>query len=225
MACKLLPGLFGVAVQCLLFLMSISVLAYKKKTEEWRMGAAGRDWPTFITDSSKQLMGAGWVHVVNLTCASLLGAKFEGDGCDWYWINIMIDTTIGVGIEYMILYVLTEALEASALLEEGTFRTGEYVDAGGKFSYVRYSAQLAVWLACVTGMKVIVMTFMFLFHGPLQKVADTFLDLFEKGGPQMQLVVVMLLTPCLMNAFQFWLTDNFIKKRSKAVAEGGYELS
>lgn len=223
MSCSLLPGLFGVAVQGMLFLMSLLVLVMKKKREEMTMGGEARDWSTFIFDSSKQLIGAGFVHGLNLVCANLLGGKFEGNGCDWYWLNIMIDTTIGVGIEYLILYALTQALESCGCRPQGFFRSGEYLTEG-EFDWTRYASQVVMWLVCVTGMKFMVMGFMVVAHSQLQHIAEAFLDTVNKGGPQMELIIVMLITPCFMNAFQFWLTDNFIKKKSdasgKSYAEG-----
>ena len=40
-----------------------------------------------------------------MLCAFLFGRYLEAtiDQCGWYWINIMIDTTVGVGIAYMFL--------------------------------------------------------------------------------------------------------------------------
>lgn len=211
--CTLLPGFFGVFVQGLLFAASCGVLIFKKKQEERNLRLEARSWPTFLLDSSKQLLGSAWVHAVNMMCAVLLGVEFEGDGCEWYWVNIMVDTTLGVGIEYMLLWILTEAFE-TATLHQGIFRTGDYKDAHtGQLIPFRYFAQLGVWLLCITFMKFAVVILMLTFHSQFQMIAHGFITALASTA-QAKLVVVMVLTPCIMNAFQFWLTDNFIKKSS-----------
>jgi hypothetical protein len=53
--------------------------------------------------------------------------------------------------------------------------------------------------------------FMILLHSPVQSVADAVVGIFD-ADPHMQLVFVMIITPCCMNAFQFWITDNFLKE-------------
>mmetsp|Transcript_32600 Transcript_32600/g.96834 ORF Transcript_32600/g.96834 Transcript_32600/m.96834 type:complete len:237 (-) Transcript_32600:35-745(-) len=222
MACSLLPGAFGVFVQGLLFLISVSVLVYKKKLEERNLRVEARSWPTFMLDSSKQLVGAGWVHCLNMLCASVLGVHMEGNGCEWYWVNIMVDTTLGVGIEYVLLWALTEAFE-SATMDQGTYRSGEYKDSSsGKINLSKFLSQLMVWLLCVTFMKFGVLILMLSFHSQFEQVAHGFLGAFPQSS-EVQLVVVMLITPCVMNAFQFWLTDNFIKGQSGSKF-GGHSL-
>jgi hypothetical protein len=211
--CTLLPGAFGAVVQGFLFLISVGVLLLKKKREEALCRIEARSWPTFLLDSSKQLVGAGWVHLVNMACALLLGIRFEGNECEWYWVNIMVDTTLGVFIEYLLLVVLTEAFEW-ATFYKGTFQTGEYKDETGRFLPSRYMWQLAVWLLCVTFMKFAMVIMMLVFPSGFQSLAHCLLSLVPRQDVRLQLIVVMVITPCCMNAVQFWLTDNFIKRRS-----------
>jgi len=221
--CSVLPGLFGVAVQVLLFAVSCAVLVLKKKREELDLRGEARSWPTFLLDSSKQLVGAGWVHVANMFMAMLFNEHFEGDACEWYWVNIMLDTTLGVGIEYVLLQMITEALER-ATGHHGKFRTGEYRDADGRFLPSRYAVQMAVWLVCVTGMKLAMSLLMLLLHPKLQPIAHHTVGQFGDKA-RLELVVVMVFTPCCMNALQLWLTDNFIKKTTGARAATGLARS
>merc|ERR1712242_87804 len=44
-------------------------------------------------------------------------------------------------------------------------------------------------------------------------VMQVFLDLF-RSSPDLQLLVVMVVVPCCMNALQFLVTDSLIKKRA-----------
>ncbi|CAE8736999.1 unnamed protein product [Polarella glacialis] len=74
-------------------------------------------------------------------------------------------------------------------------------------------------------MKLSMVLLMVLLAGPLQSVANFVLGPFL-AKPELKLLVVMLATPIAMNALQFWMTDNFIKKRDTEenggqVGEGG----
>jgi len=205
--CLLLPGVFGLLVQGLLFAVCCGVLAFK-----YYRFHEGRTLREFLLDSSKQLVGAGWIHVANLLCAVVLGAHFEGDGCTWYWVNIMVDTTAGVYVEYLLLELFTAAAEF-VWPHSDDFHTGEYKDASGQLVWEKYAKQLGVWLLCVTFMKFIVVLTMLMLHNTFYDISSAVLSLFS-WSPRLELFMVMIVTPCCMNAVQFWLTDNFLRKRS-----------
>jgi len=193
-----------------LFTVSVCVLVLKKKREEYMLKESARDWPTFLLDSSKQICGSGWAHVANLACATAFGARAGGTGCEWYWVNIMIDTTVGVFIEYLFLLIVTDALEC-ATGRTGALKSGSYRKANGDIQASRYFSQLAVWLLCVTIMKFVVVLIIMAFQSPILHAAQTVVGIFA-GDSRMELVFVMIITPCCMNAFQFWITDSFIKE-------------
>lgn len=212
--CIVLPGLQGLLVQFLLFCCCVGTLVVKKVREGPR-----RSWFQFGLDSSKQFLGAGWIHVMNLLCATIMGTHMsEGDECEWYWLNIMLDTTLGVWVEYMLLRILTEALDM--LLGEGgqDFRSGNYW-RNGEFQVIMYVKQLIVWLSIVSFMKLAMVVLMILLAKPLTMAARTVLNPFLEK-PMLKLLVVMIATPMVMNAFQFWVTDNFIKKSDSSEDPG-----
>mmetsp|Transcript_12770 Transcript_12770/g.37185 ORF Transcript_12770/g.37185 Transcript_12770/m.37185 type:complete len:249 (+) Transcript_12770:128-874(+) len=211
--CVVLPGFYGILVQGLLFLVVVCILVYKKVNE-----GAQRTWFEFCLDSSKQCMGAGWIHVLNLAFATIMAQYSRGDECEWYWVNIMIDTTVGVAFEYFLLWLITAGLDR--LLQEGArdYHTGEYW-VGEEFQMVRYMKQLMVWLLVVTLMKLAVLGIMAVCKTPLIAAAAWILRPFLKT-PWIKLLVVMILTPLIMNAFQFWVTDNFIKKHRNSCESG-----
>ncbi|CAK9046343.1 unnamed protein product [Durusdinium trenchii] len=200
--CVVLPGLQGLLVQLLLFGCCVGTLVAKKVCE------GERTWFQFGLDSSKQFIGAGWVHVLNLLCAEILGSQMgDGDECEWYWLNIMLDTTLGVLVEYLLLRVVADAL--NNLLESAEdFRTGSYW-RGGEFQAIMYAKQLGMWLTIVTFMKLFMVVLMVLLAKPLTLAARECLKPFM--NPLLKLLVVMIVTPAVMNAFQLWVTDNFLK--------------
>lgn len=206
MACEVLPGIFGLLVQGFLFLACVGILVVKKFKE-----GKERSWFDFGLDGSKQIIGAGWIHVLNLVFAKQLHKLTEsGDECTWYWLNIMCDTTLGVAVEYLALQTITSLLK-KRYPDSTNFDTGSYRD-GHDFHIETYFKQLLVWLSVVSIMKVAMLAFMFICSTPLEAGASLILAPFF-AVDSLKLIVVMIITPVCMNALQFWLTDNFLRKR------------
>lgn len=202
-ACVVLSGAFAFILQGVLFLTCLLVLAYK-----YRVDGAGRTPSQFALDSSKQCIGAGWTHVMNMGIAILLGTRKGGDECAWYWLEIVVDCTIGVAVEFLILTALmwfvrrVRSRDAADKLSSGV-----YVDDAGRFMLFSYLWQLAVWLVVVLGMKIVMVLLLLACQRILIPVAELMLRPFM-GNATLKLTVVMIFTPAVMNALQFWLQDN-----------------
>merc|ERR1711939_689883 len=167
-------------------------------------------------DSSKQLLGAGWIHVLNLSFAKGLETQFQAaDQCEWYWVNIMLDCTLGVAVEYVLMRSLMSCIEKTYPGQAEDFETGEYKRQDGSCNPVKYVKQLFMWLVIVSLMKLSMGLLMALGHNNLVGLAQTVLSPFE-SDPTIKLFVVMIFTPVCMNVFQFWMVDNFIKKKGKS---------
>eukprot|EP00746_Dinoflagellata_sp_MGD_P037067 gnl/MRDRNA2_/MRDRNA2_189004_c0_seq1.p1 gnl/MRDRNA2_/MRDRNA2_189004_c0~~gnl/MRDRNA2_/MRDRNA2_189004_c0_seq1.p1 ORF type:complete len:238 (+),score=21.84 gnl/MRDRNA2_/MRDRNA2_189004_c0_seq1:55-768(+) len=207
--CEVLPGLFGILVQGILFLCRIGTLVFKKYREK-----SERTWFEFGLDSSKQLAGAGWIHVLNIVFAQRLESNLaKGDECEWYWVNIMVDTTLGVYVSYVLLHQLTAMVQALFGERGGDdFKSGSYKDSQGDIIYDKFYKQLVLWLVVVTGMKVFMLVLMLLFSGPLGALASFVLTPVSWHSG-LKLVSVMIVTPFAMNSLQFWLVDNIIRKQ------------
>lgn len=221
--CLVLPGIGGVAVQCLLLACCVGVFVVKRKKEEKRLGPDARSKEEFTLDASKQFASAGWLHCMNLGFASSLNTWMAGgDECGWYWINIMVDTTLGTAVAYFLLQIanafLKKKLTPTAAEE---FRSGEY-KVDGIISMRRYMKQLCLWLVVVSFMKISMVLFMFLFSGPLLGIAGFVLAPFL-SQPWLKLLVVMIVFPLVMDGFQIWMIDNFIKKRETHAIQGTVE--
>lgn len=212
-ACHVLGGAFATAVQGCLFIVTIAVLTFKFKKEQTDKGTKARTVYQFCFDSSKNMAGSAWTHVANLGCAMVLGGR-EGasgdssDACAWYWIEIMLDTTVGVAVEYFLLEGLIRLCSASGLSID--VASGKYYDGAFAVKNIKwqsYFTQLAAWLTVVTGMKFVMVFAMLQLASPLQAVAQLLLSPFEASA-QAKLFMVMVLTPGVMNSVQFWLVDN-----------------
>ena len=69
--CEVLPGILGLVVQMALFLCCVGILVVKKVRE-----GSERTWFDFMLDGSKQFIGAGYIHLLNLLFSMHMG--FEG---------------------------------------------------------------------------------------------------------------------------------------------------
>ena len=218
MACHLISGFWGLSIQGLLFLGVCLALFCKKQLDD-----PPRSWPTFLADSSKQLIGAGWSHLLNLVCSWALDAlgdgREDGDACDWYFINIVVDCTLGVVVEYLLmkglLFVISRIGDQSLLmaLENGNYY--EPVGYGGeaRFHKEKYFKQLLMWLSIVTQMKLIFLALFLATRKWLLVVSHMSLDSIP--GDEVKLVVVMLAVPFIMNTLQVCLVDAFLKHVSR----------
>lgn len=222
--CLVLPGISGLAVQGLLCSCCVGVFYFKRKSEQQKLCGDGRTNEEFFLDASKQFAGAAWIHVMNLGFATVLNNLMSGgDECVWYWINIMVDTTAGTMVAYCLLRVANAAIRKrlSPTAAED-FKSGEYRGEDGIISMHKYVKQLVVWLAVVSCMKMIMVLLMFLFSGPLLAVAGFILAPFL-SQPWLKLLVVMIIFPMIMDAFQIWMVDNFIKRRHMHAPEGAMQ--
>lgn len=217
--CKVLSGDVAILMQVLLFVCSCAALTFKYRRE-----SGDRTPFEFLMDSSKQLIGAGWIHVLNLSFAKGLETQFQAaDQCEWYWVNIMLDCTLGVAVEYVLMLFLTSCIQKSYPGQAEDFESGEYKRQDGSCNPFKYIKQLGMWLLIVSLMKLFMCLLMALGHNNLVALAQTVLSPFE-SDPTMKLFVVMIFTPVCMNVFQFWMVDNFIKKKSKGNDPGTGDL-
>ncbi|NDH06631.1 hypothetical protein EBX93_12045 [bacterium] len=220
MACRLIPGLLGLALQGILFLGVCLVLLMKKQLDD-----PPRSWATFLADSSKQMIGAGWLHALNLLCSWALediGRKGEaaeeegGDACDWYFINIVVDCSLGVFVEFLLLKGWSFVIERLGLPGlSDALESGQYYEPLGygqepRFQRGRYMKQLLMWLAIVTQMKLLLVAFFLAAHGWLVSLAHR--ALAPIPSEEAKLIMVMVVVPYAMNTLQVWLVDAFIKR-------------
>lgn len=233
MACDLLPGTFGKVVQGILGLMTMATLAFK-----WYKDKSGRTGKQFLLDSGKNCSGAASLHVSNLFFASLLAPIIQsGDACQWYWTEIVIDTTLGVYVEFFLLRKIIQMLNHFGLEElahdlsahassaehkeegkpdqpllhtEGSGSSTVSRTGSGSsetVNWANYVKQVLSWLAVVQLMKC-TMTLIIMFEAHQLSLIAGFILGPLSDLPQLKLVVVMVFTPVVMNMFQFWLQDN-----------------
>ena len=208
--CKLIPGFHGLVIQSGLMLTAFLTLVLKKKLEDAARGPVkSRTWREFLLDSSKQIIGSGWVHILNLVLSVRLKRKTElGDSCDWYFANIFVDCTLGTFIEYILFITVMHVVIPYLFSEKEAreFKPGHYRDIRS------YLKQLSVWLIVVTLMKLVVYGILKSYREAILGWSDACLDRY-RDDPRRKLFVVMIVAPLLLNSMQLWIIDNFIKTK------------
>ena len=212
--CRLMPGMFGVVTQVLLLTISVLALVGKKTLDRTE-----RSCVEFFLDSSKQIIGSVLVHSLNLFFAVRMHKQHrEGDSCDWYWINIVVDCTVGTLIELLLFQFCMHVVIPHVCSERAAaeFDSGEYAGTStarlSQVSWRRYWKQLGLWLFICGVMKLVVVAIMRRSKRSLLRLASILLGPVQ-GNPEAKLLVVMSVTPVIFNTLQLWVIDNLIKRK------------
>jgi len=205
--CAAMSANFGAVV-----VVIISTLVFKK----WKEGPR-RPWLEFILDSSKQLAGVQWAHELNGLLLQAQNSNPAVGGCPQYLVGTMVDATFGVLVEYALLNTISFMLER-ADGDTRDFLTGDYRDEMNRPIPRAYIKQMAVWLGCVTGAKLVIALCVYRLFFCLNSFAQLLLALVA-WNRDLEVAFVMVVTPCSMGAVQVWLTDGFIQKGGLPFAE------
>ncbi|KAF5333530.1 hypothetical protein D9611_002706 [Ephemerocybe angulata] len=202
-SCQLL-GPTALVVQALMGVLVILSLVYKRHREK-----PMRPWRIWMFDVSKQVIGQMFVHGLNVLISGVISDVTEGNACVSYFLNILIDTTLGVAIIYGVLHLLTFVLSDKMGLKG--FESGVY----GKPPSLKYwLRQAAIYAVALTTMKFFVIALLVFFPG-IFKIGDWLLSWTWTGeGDALQVIFVMGIFPIAMNILQFWLIDSIVKASS-----------
>jgi len=131
----------------------------------------------------------------------------DADPCNWYWINLTLDDTVGVLVLFALLRLLQCTYRVRCVNRPELARSGEYGDPPDSKIFAR---QLLDWQGLVVLQKIILAIFVVNFTSELTAVADTLLGWLD-AHPKAKLVVVMVITPLTMNVFALWTADHFLQ--------------
>ncbi|KAJ1978176.1 hypothetical protein H4R34_003303 [Dimargaris verticillata] len=195
---------FAIFIQTLLGVIAISTLFLKRQRE-----VPQRPFVIWFFDVSKQATGSAMMHMLNLLAAHLSGKSSMEDSnpCVWYFMNLILDTTVGVYILYLYLKLIHAIVRTANIsgMDSGNYGTPPRVT-----SWIKQS--IAFFVALLT-MKMTVMVALALFPF-LAILGRIFLAPFKQvGDSRIQIVMVMLIVPLVMNIIQFWLIDHVIKQK------------
>lgn len=178
----------------------LSSLVVKRHLEKRK-----RPWRVWSFDVAKQLVGQATLHACNILVSMVAGNSSSNNPCSLYFLNILIDTTIGVGIFYLGLLGYTK-LFVKHMGPEG-FTSGQY---GRPPQWRFWLRQLQPYLAAVVTMKLIVILIVTLpgLSGALIRGTQSMLGYLSLD---VQVIFVLAVFPVIMNVFQFCVMDQVIK--------------
>ncbi|BGO98207.1 Vacuolar membrane protein [Rhodotorula toruloides ATCC 204091] len=200
--CRLL-GPFALVIQGIMGAVVILSLVAKRMREKPR-----RKWKIWLGDVSKQVVGQAFVHSANIAISDLIALHTSDNPCSLYALNILVDTTLGVLILYYLLRLSTHLMHTT--FNQPAYQTGFY---GSPFSLSLWGEQAAIYVACLTAMKVVVLVLFWAFP-VLEDVMSWMLGWVTDD--EAQVFIVMLVLPLVMNLFQFLMVDSILKSKDGA---------
>ncbi|KAI8985919.1 vacuolar membrane protein-domain-containing protein [Pilobolus umbonatus] len=201
-SCELLDG-FAILIQLTLALTALLILLYKRSKEYPK-----RSLLIWMLDTSKQFIGAVMIHFLNIGISYLVsksGSDATSNLCVWYFLNIAIDTTIGVLILWCWYHTLIIVLEKLNIV----IKTGEYGQPPLANIILSWLSQVLVFLMAQLLAKICL--YEMLIRLPwLIKLGELCLG-WTGDNYRCQVVFVMLIFPFIMNTVQFWVTDTILE--------------
>jgi hypothetical protein len=197
--CHSLKGWFGYFVQAILGIFCILTLVVKRQTE-----VPQRDWLVWLFDASKQSIGSSFGHFTNIFLSMTISIQIT-DECQWYCLSYLVDSSFGISLNFLFLTIVE-----NTVMKLPRFAHIKFGDYGNPPSYTLFFSQLMIWLTIVVVTKIITYTIQVEFGEPLSVMMD-FLLRETKSDPKLELVIVMIIIPVIVNSIQFWLTDMFLK--------------
>lgn len=215
-ACSLISTSFGWWLQVILGGLCFISLVGKRFTDRVR-----RPWKVWFFDTSKQACAAGIMHFGNIFLALAFGQFLDSssDPCNWYWINLTLDDTLGVLVIYILLRLLQCTYRLRCVNRPHLALSGEYGDPPELHIFAR---QLLDFQGIVVLEKLLLASFVVNFTDQVESVANAllgWLDLY----PRIKLVLVMVLSPLVMNVFALWVADSFLQGGSRTSCDGGMQ--
>lgn len=201
--CELIGGSFSIMVQMLLGLFAATSLYVK-----WRLETPRRTFQTWLFDMSKQGTSGLVAHGLNMFFAKFLShsQETEGDECAWYFVNFVFDTVLGVPFCWFLLRVLERLARTNNWTSLRT--SGDYGDPP---VIRRWALQLSAWVGIIAITKTTLAIPLYLQSGPVSLLGEWLFKPIQPY-PKTELVVVMILSPGLLNVVQFWILDQILKK-------------
>ncbi|XP_071776681.1 transmembrane protein 110, like [Centroberyx gerrardi] len=191
---------FGVLIQGLLAIVAFSTLMLKRFREP--VGIR-RPWRIWFFDTSKQAIGALFIHFANVFLSTLT----KEDPCSLYLMNFLLDATLGMLVIWLGVKVVSKLVEH----KQWTLLTfGEYGDPPQAAAWL---GQCGIYLLIMVLEKgVISLVLLVPGWSNLQEVLLSYI-----ANPQLELVLVMLIVPFIVNSIMFWVVDSLMMRKYKTM--------
>ncbi|XP_042367224.1 transmembrane protein 110, like isoform X2 [Plectropomus leopardus] len=191
---------FGVLIQGLLAVVAFSTLMLKRFREP--VGIR-RPWRIWFFDTSKQAIGALFIHFANVFLSTLT----KEDPCSLYLMNFLLDATLGMLVIWLAVKLVSRLVE----YKQWTLLVfGEYGDPPQAAAWL---GQCGVYLLIMVLEKgVISLVLLVPGWSKLQEVLLSYI-----ANPQLELALVMLIVPFIVNSIMFWVVDSLMMRKYKTM--------
>ncbi|XP_073953546.1 store-operated calcium entry regulator STIMATE-like [Choristoneura fumiferana] len=193
---------YGWFMQFLLAVLAFTCLIGKRFCEPQY---ARRPWLIWFYDTSKQGLGALIIHAANVW----LSPSLEGNTCTWYFVNFMVDSTVGLLIIWAGIRL---AQYCARNYDIPLINFGEY---GKPPMCTAWLCQCVLYAALATFAK---SALALVLRQPRVAAALATLPLSPISNPKLEIAVVMLIIPFFVNILIFWVTDNFLMYHPRGVS-------
>ena len=208
--CVLVGSWFAYLIQFLLLAICVWLLWHKRNIE-----LPKRPFQIWTMDVSKQGIGAVLGHFANIYIARLFANEVGGSSCQWYFLQFVFDSSIGVVVDIFCLSIVEKML-----VQVGLSKIGDYGSSHLGPDFCIWGLQLFIWLMVIAFSKLIVFGLSWAYRDHfLQGISGMFSSL--DPYPELELILVMIIFPVCLNAFALWVIDNFLKKRESPGPRGG----
>ncbi|XP_061570294.1 transmembrane protein 110, like [Cololabis saira] len=191
---------FGVLIQGLLAVVAFSTLMLKRFREPARIR---RPWRIWFFDTSKQAIGALFIHFANVFLSTLT----KEDPCSLYLMNFLLDATLGMLVIWLAVKLVSKLVEHK---QWTLLMFGEYGDPPQAAAWL---GQGGVYLLIMVLEKgVISLVLLVPGWSQLQEVLLSYIS-----NPQLELALVMLIVPFIVNSIMFWVVDSLTMRKYKTM--------
>ncbi|KFV82621.1 Transmembrane protein 110, partial [Struthio camelus australis] len=160
-----------------------------------------RPWRIWCYDTSKQAIGALSIHFANVVLSDLT----EEDPCSLYLINFILDATLGMLLIWLGVNIVSWIVQR----QKYTYLVfGEYGDPPRAAAWI---GQCVLYLLIMVFEKTVI-SLVLLIPG-WTKLQEILLDYIP--NPQLELVLVILVVPFVVNVITFWVVDSLIMRKYK----------
>ncbi|MCQ2816479.1 MAG: STIMATE family protein [archaeon] len=205
---------FSYLVQLCLAILSFSVLVFKRYRER-----PMRPWKVWFFDISKQIASACTQHCLNLLLSVIASVETTADECIWYFLNFLLDTTIGILSCYLMMSLVQWIVKKYRIdiLKTGFYFEKTIVDGQPRYrlKIKMYLAQLINWIIIIIINKFIMFGLNRLCKVPFEAVGNFLLKPFTFND-KLELIMVMIVFPVIFNIIQFWVFDEILKFNPEA---------
>ncbi|KAM5172044.1 store-operated calcium entry regulator STIMATE-like [Mantella aurantiaca] len=160
-----------------------------------------RPWRIWLFDASKQAIGALFIHFTNVFLSDLT----EEDPCTLYLMHFLLDATLGM------LVIWLGVKFASLIVEWRQYTLLVFGEYGDPPQAAPWLGQCVIYLLIMVVEKTII-SLVLLIPG-WTKLQENLLDYIP--DPKLELVLVMLVVPFIVNAIMFWVVDSLIMRKYK----------